>query len=246
MRNVSALNISPSIASFDLETVSGVVRRLDLLRLATVRIGYYATLLYRPNPDRADTAAEREEWLGILKECVAAFEEISGLLEHGTAMADVDPGISAWVYRTAKTYPQEVRMIARLNNLCKGVFAHALETGPEQNDRLVEHMKIARGGFYQAIARICDALDADLLEARTAGLQRTAASATALAQRLRRLAFIGKHVRIASLNASVEAARAGDAGRGLSIIAHEFKALAEEISEIAREAHDDVAEISSR
>lgn len=57
-----------------------------------------------------------------------------------------------------------------------------------------------------------------------------------------RVIRVGKHVRLVSLNASVEAARAGDVGKGLMVIAHEFKSLAEEIQSLAKDARGDMGQ----
>ena len=58
-----------------------------------------------------------------------------------------------------------------------------------------------------------------------------------------RLEKIGKHVRLVSLNASVEASRVGDAGRGLGVIATEFKSLAEEIQGLASNARSNIDDL---
>ena len=70
------------------------------------------------------------------------------------------------------------------------------------------------------------------------------AAAEAIGKTLTRLEHIGKHVRLVSLYASVEASRVGDAGRGLGVIAVEFKTLAEEIQMLAVTARADIAEMT--
>lgn len=85
---------------------------------------------------------------------------------------------------------------------------------------------------------------ADLDTARLNEVQVATQAAHSLGDRLDRLERIGKHVRLVSLNASVEAAHAGDVGKGLMVIAQEFKTLAEEIQSLANDAREDMNSIS--
>ncbi len=85
---------------------------------------------------------------------------------------------------------------------------------------------------------------ADMDTAREDELREATTAAEKLGKRLGHLHDIGKHVRLVSLNASVEAARAGDLGKGLMVIANEFKVLAEEIQRLAQDAQNDVGTLS--
>jgi methyl-accepting chemotaxis protein len=49
-------------------------------------------------------------------------------------------------------------------------------------------------------------------------------------------------VRMVSINAQIEAARAGDRGRAFSIIAQEINSLSDEISNVGRSVHDGLSD----
>ncbi|WP_299692375.1 methyl-accepting chemotaxis protein [uncultured Tateyamaria sp.] len=110
----------------------------------------------------------------------------------------------------------------------------------ELDTALKAHFVFGRGQFYQAVTEICDGLWSQLDQQRDQDMQQARENGAAIDDILGRLERIGKHVRLVSLNASVEAARVGDAGRGLGVIAVEFKSLAEEIQHLAASARDNI------
>ena len=75
----------------------------------------------------------------------------------------------------------------------------------------------------------------------------SAAATTQAREAMSQLDRISRSVRLISMNASVEAARAGDAGRGFSVIAGEIKTLAEAIagaSNAATSSMDDLERLA--
>ena len=124
-----------------------------------------------------------------------------------------------------------------------------IETVPEGGQAfeklLIDHAVFGRETFFPAISKLCDAFWSDLDTQRHAEMARANDSSDAIGSTLSRLEHIGKHVRLVSLNASVEAARVGEAGKGLGVIAQEFKSLAEEIQHLAQSARSDINSIKS-
>ena len=96
----------------------------------------------------------------------------------------------------------------------------------------------------EAVTAICDAMWASIDQEREEQVKLAKATGKTTLQTLARLEDIGQHVHLVSLNASVESARLGDAGRGITVIAVEFKSLAEEIQSLSVSAKADIAKLT--
>ncbi len=210
------------------------------LRSKVVRIGLLGTLLYRPDPMRPTPDAERDSLLALLKEQVSAFDAATRLMERGAPFPDISPSMCSWICKCAQECPKELALASRVNKLGQRVLVETLAASDRRSAALAEHMKVARAGYHDAISVLCEHMWATYEVPRNGQLERAKTAARTLDTRLTRLERIGTHVRLVSLNASVEASRVGEAGRGLSIIAHEFKELAEEVGRIAQAAREDV------
>lgn len=178
--------------------------------------------------------------LGILRTEVRQIRTVCQTLTTGTPLPGISPDISRWIHLTAKRAPERLAKITQLADLSEMVLIAVEQRNPVLGSRLKTHMSAARTDFYEAVTSLCEAYWDDIATRHKDELKRANHSAKSLAQRLNRLEHIGKHVRLVSLNASVEAARAGDVGKGLMVIAHEFKSLAEEIQTLATEARRDI------
>ncbi|MEP2472062.1 MAG: methyl-accepting chemotaxis protein, partial [Paracoccaceae bacterium] len=100
--------------------------------------------------------------------------------------------------------------------------------------------------FFAMVTDFCDGLWNEIDSARQNDLARAQESTEAILRTLTQLEKIGKHVRLVSLNASVEAARVGDVARGLGVIATEFKTLAEKIQNLSMDAREEIAEMTPK
>lgn len=208
------------------------------MRARMIRAALFGTYLQRPNPGRRETAADRQAWRDILAEQFAAMERGCALL-HGTDPEEVvPPEICAWIAEEGRKWPEHVGIMEHACRLTGDVVEAAATGGDALNDALQAHFEFGRREFYHAVTAFCDGLWAGLDSARHEEVQRARETADTIAHTLQRLQHIGKHVRLVSLNASVEAARVGDAGKGLGVIAVEFKSLAEEIQHLAVTARD--------
>ncbi len=228
-------------------TPEALRRAIDLvatLRARIIRVGLFGTLLYRPDPLMATDAQQRAIELDILTQEVKMITAVCATLTRGSPLPDTSQIIADWIALNAAQMPKATAVIVQMENLSRNILTAAQTGSSGQRAALSQHMQTARIGFFDAVTTLCDALWDDITAHHNQALKTATTAALALGDRLTRLDRIGRHVRLVSLNASVEAARAGDVGKGLMVIAHEFKSLAEEIQSLANAARNDMGQIS--
>ena len=197
-------------------------------------------MLHRPDPDATTDEA------AVLKDIDEQLDDMQKSLNmlvrgtNGTHFDQVSPELRSWIQDHCKQHQDQIAVI---KNLIKD--AHDLRTAIARKSlnlgKMINAFNIqSRGPFFQAVTSIIDTLWLDFEEMRHGEIQRAAKAIDAVTKTLARLDHIGQHVRLVSLNASVESARVGDAARGLAVIAQEFKALAEEIQSLASSAQTDI------
>jgi hypothetical protein len=101
------------------------------------------------------------------------------------------------------------------------------------------HWPVVRDAMTQTIWDLWADLDAQKLAA-VAGLEQLHYTLETTLRDIKKISF---SVRLTALNASVEAARSGDAGAGFTVIASEIKNLAEQIQAAADRAEDTVGDL---
>ncbi len=181
------------------------------------------------------------------------------------AFAELATGFSniiKLVFSSGAVFDQPHNMV----NLIRGVGANDAERSAFMLDVLaaVEHYQLClqKGKqvsfddahrFFDRQFSIVERHVADIVREIWAELDQTSVSAVAKANALtgtlettmRDIQKISTSVRLTALNASVEAARAGDSGRGFAVIAAEIKALAEKIHHSTASAEHTIAKIHS-
>ena len=73
------------------------------------------------------------------------------------------------------------------------------------------HYQFRRNGFMECVTRFCEKAWESIDSERTTAIKQVEETGSAIKTTLKRLQSIGKHVKLVSLNASVEASRIGDA-----------------------------------
>ncbi|MEL7098314.1 MAG: methyl-accepting chemotaxis protein [Pseudomonadota bacterium] len=207
------------------------IDRVATMRARSIRIALFARMiLYPPNGTPHQTDVEND-LITVLVEQVRILRGVTRTLSGGDGTSEGD-----WIHRIAAPLRDELAIIEQLVTISEKIEASLNGDRAQLPHLLAEHFRIGRGGFFEAVTRVCNALWSDIDDSRAAALAASETDAKAIAATLQRMAKIGKHVRLVALNASVEAARAGDSGKGLAVIAMEFKTLAEEIQRLAAAA----------
>jgi hypothetical protein len=213
-----------------------VIDLIATVRARTIRVALFGTLLHRPNPRELEDANTRPERLAILREQIEVLHMVADLLRGEYWHDDIAPTLCNWIKEQAKLAPEATKSILKMIGLSEDVLRVAEDPNEDSADVLERHFRFGRSGFFEVVTGFCNQLWASLDEKRAIETAKANQATKAVGEILARLEYIGKHVRLVSLNASVEAARAGDAGRGLAVIATEFKTLAEEIQVLATRA----------
>ena len=210
------------------------------LRARMIRCALFGTYILRPHPVTPETDAVKAQWRAHFEEQFKGIQRSYGLLDGHDTDGTVPQDICTWINEGAAAMPDQVKVLRRMMTLTEAMRT-ALDGSDQDLDSAMQaHFAFGRGQFYGAVTQICDALWAQLDLQRDRDMDRAREHGEAIADILERLERIGKHVRLVSLNASVEAARVGDAGKGLGVIATEFKTLAEEIQHLAATARDNI------
>ena len=214
-------------------------------RARAIRAALFGSYLFRTNPLKPEDEATRDTWRRILREQYDAISRAVAILHGEDPQKDVPPAVCKWIGEHGASWSQHRSAFEKMRDLTWDVVA-ACDVGDlrQMQDALQAHLVFGRGGFFETVTEFIDGLWNTLDTVRHEEMEHAEASGHAITKTLTRLEQIGKHVRLVSLNASVEAARVGDAGRGLGVIAVEFKTLAEEIQLLATTARADIQNMS--
>ena len=221
---------------------------IDLIattRARAVRVALFGTLIHRPDPEQPVTRAIKEKYRAILQAEMDHLDRICALVEGQDPRGEIPPAICAWIADMAGRRKDILSRITRLRRLSQDVCDNAdaiLNNAPGASkaisEALLAHFNYGRGGFFEAVTGFCDEMWAEIDRHNTTRSQLGMDTGQFVDLNLSKLESIGKHVRLVSLNASVEASRAGENGRRFAVIATEFKQLAEQIQSLSQSARD--------
>ena len=220
---------------------------IDLIattRARAMRVAYFGTLLARPIPTNPEDDLTRQSYLNDLAGSVAALDRVCALVDGHDPSEQLSIDVCAWVGAFAMDRTDDKSDFKKFRDLVRSIHDAAQNQSADQERLLDKLHAFNRDHFFNMVTQFCDGLWNTIDAARLEDVARASQSTEAILRTLTQLEKIGKHVRLVSLNASVEAARVGDAARGLGVIATEFKTLAEKIQNLSMEAREEIAEMS--
>ena len=211
---------------------------LATTRATVIRCGLFGTYLFRQNPNTTDGEEVRQSWVAEMEIQYGFIARACALVGGRDPTGEFPQEICAWLAHCTRNNAEEVAILNEMLRLTGKLIDTTLIGGRSLEKMLIEHAVYGRTPFFDAVSILCDVFWIDIDQKRHAEVQRAQENDVALGVTLKRLEHIGRHVRLVSLNASVEAARVGDTGKGLGVIAQEFKSLAEEIQHLAHSARE--------
>lgn len=230
----------PSASALDKMPFRAAIDRVATLRALVGRIALNTSLL-AGDTSNADHMALRERLQKQAEELTHTVQVLRGK----ATLADLPEELSAWLASLAAPREAQMRTAERMVEVTDTLVAAAKTEDGVSPKTLQSYIAMGDGDFFKAITALTDHIWQEVETGRSQQLDIAMQSATRLGQGLGRLERIGKYVRSMSINASVEASRAGEAGKGLAIIAQEFKVLAEEVQQLTLSAREDIKSIEA-
>ena len=208
---------------------------LQSYRAQIGRVFMFAMLRVAARSD--DEAARYDLLLGQAADQVEAAMRMLNGPERSSALH--------WLRDHAKAVEGFFQDIGAFHNQFQRVRTAVRDDPAKVTILILDITDLARTLFDGSYAAVLTRLEADQHAARVRKLDDTVRINRAAQTAMEQIADISRSVRLISLNAAVEAARTGEAGRGFSVIAAEIKSLAEAIDQASRSAHHSMQELRS-
>jgi hypothetical protein len=214
-------------------------------RSRAVRIALFGALLHRPDPDGNETEDERAKNLKVLLDTQTWIQRVADLLETGRdPWGDLPDPVCAWLKTFVKQMPEITRQMQRMAEVSTRVAEAAQSAPSDLGEALRQHFDARRNGFMATITAFCDSLWHSMDTERDAEVARARETVETTLKAIKRIEEIAKHVRLVSINTSIEASKLAERGAGIGFIAAEFKSLAEELQDLSGTVREDVSTLS--
>ena len=217
-----------------------VIDQIASLRARALRVSLMGHLIHLSAPDPNQTAMENQANQNLLQEQVDAMARVLSWT-HGKDTAElINQDILDWVSKVAIQHGKIRRAINQMLDLSREICDTPHKSNSTEDEETAKirsvwarHFEFTQNGFFASVTKFCDELWTNIEDTEKAEIENAAQVSKTIAETLSKLERIGKHVKLVSINAAVEASRAGDTGKGLTVIAVEFKSLAEEIQSLS-------------
>lgn len=168
------------------------------------------------------------------------------LICRGHSVRPAHPEAAATFETVRDNHPDEIRIATEYGRQTADILGRFRGDDPPDRAEFNRFLVFSYEAYAPAIMRIGLGVSAECARRRDVGdAGARGALERARAARLR-IQSIARTVRLISINASVEAARAGDAGRSFAVIAREIGALSEQTAEVSIEMGHSMEEILAK
>jgi len=213
----TTLRNSPDEAAFH-----GMAGIAFLLRTHAIRMGMFSCIV-----KISENADARASALAGAKRAHKGYLTLLGGINGSGRSDHLHSGAYDWMRSVAEQFPESLRVMAELGRMGGNVIRAMEGPGPISVAEVEALINYTYAEFHFKAVAIADALTASHNAMIAEERNRALAARTTAQEAVDRIDHISRTVRLIALNAAVEAARAGDAGRGFTVIAQEIKSLSE-------------------
>ncbi|MEM6728752.1 MAG: methyl-accepting chemotaxis protein [Pseudomonadota bacterium] len=212
-------------------SLSEHVARLKVLALIAEyrfqggRISYFAILYAHGRTDE-----EREHYRRVIDVAKARADLARAALVETGPIEGHCAGAIEWARGHVRATPGFVERVHAFH----AVLEESLHRAKAERDTLIDYLldttQAAAALFGDTYLALLKTLEEELERADRLRAEQSQGATEEARRAMGHIHSVSRSVRLISLNAAVEAARVGDAGRGFSVIASEIKTLAEAIA----------------
>lgn len=242
----AAMHIAERVAAGNFTDEIAVRRRDELGRLLSSLAVMQSSLKARADGDLAMLAAKDQSNAAQVERRQRVEAEIEAFRSTFSTVLSNTDRMTAELTDTAQSLASAARVAGEQSNEAASTAA-----GTSTNVQTVATAASQFGASVQAItAQLADATTivqraSHMAEAANGTIGRLATAAKEIDEVVGFIRTIAEQTNLLALNATIEAARAGEAGRGFAVVASEVKALATQTAKATEEISSQITEVQA-
>ena len=242
----AAMHIAERVAAGNFTDEIAVRRRDELGRLLSSLAVMQSSLKARADGDLAMLAAKDQSNAAQVERRQRVEAEIEAFRSTFSTVLSNTDRMTAELTDTAQSLASAARVAGEQSNEAASTAA-----GTSANVQTVATAASQFGASVQAItAQLTDATTivqraSNMAEAANGTIGRLATAAKEIDEVVGFIRTIAEQTNLLALNATIEAARAGEAGRGFAVVASEVKALATQTAKATEEISSQITEVQA-